>query len=102
MNSYIQVLSFITSFIYGILFYLLTKFNYYIIEKVNKVLKFIVTLVFIIDIVILYVYMMYKINNGYFHIYFVALVVLGFVLMYKCYKIFKDICIRYVNKFKRK
>ena len=102
MNSYIQLFSFLASFLYGMIFYLLSRFNYFILYNKNNIIKFIVTLVFIIDIVILYVYMMYKINNGYFHIYFVALVVLGFVLMYKCYKIFKDICIRYVNKFKRK
>ncbi len=102
MNSYIQLFSFLASFLYGMIFYLLSRFNCFILEKKNNISKFLVTLVFIIDIVILYVYMMYKINNGYFHIYFVILVILGFILMNKYYKIFKDICIRYVNKFKRK
>ena len=94
MNSFIQLLSFLVSFLYGMIFYLLSRFNYFILYNKNNIIKFIVTLVFIIDIVILYVYMMYKINNGYFHIYFVALVVLGFVLMYKCYNFFKNICLK--------
>lgn len=98
MNSYIQVLSLVISFIYGILFYLLTRFNYYILDKKHNILKFIVTLVFIVDIVIFYVYLMYKINNGYFHIYFVVMVILGFMLMNKCY----DFCKDYVKKLIKK
>ena len=33
MDSYIQVISLVVSFIYGVLFSLLTKFNYFIIEN---------------------------------------------------------------------
>ena len=102
MNSYIQVLSFIISFIYGIIFYLLTRFNNYILENKHKVLRFIITLVFIVDVVILYVYLMYKVNNGYFHIYFIIVVIIGFVIMNKFYDKLQKACKKYVKKIKKK
>ncbi len=102
MNSFIQFFSFLVSFLYGMIFYLLTKFNYYILSNKKGLVKFIVTLVFIIDIVILYIYIMYKINNGYFHIYFVIMVILGFVLMHRLYKYLQMLCKSCVNKIKKK
>ena len=102
MDSFIQVFSFGVSFLYGLLFYLLTRFNYFILEKKNNIIKFLVTLVFIIDIVILYVYLLYKINNGYFHIYFIIVVIIGFGIMNKFYKKIKNTCKKYVKKIKKK
>lgn len=102
MNSYIQVISFLISFLYGISFYLLTRFNNFILEGKRQFFKFLVTLVFIIDIVILYVYLMYKINSGNFHIYFCFVVVLGFILINKYYDNLKNICKKYVNVIKKK
>ena len=102
MDSFIQLLSFLASFLYGIIFYLLTKFNYFILDNKKGIVKFIITLVFIIDIVILYIYVMYRINNGYFHIYFVILVILGFILMHKLYKYLQMLCKSCVNKIKIK
>lgn len=102
MASNIQILSLLASFIYGVIFYLLTRFNYFIIESKKLLTKFMVTLVFIIDIVILYVYLMYKINNGYFHIYFVFMLILGYILMYKCYNSIKVFCKNSVKKIKKK
>lgn len=102
MNSFVQIVSFGVSLIYGMSFYLLTKFNYFIVEKKNNFLKFIVTFVFIIDMVILYVYLMYKINNGYFHIYFIIVVVLGFILMANLFNRLKKLCQKCVNKIRKK
>ncbi len=102
MDSYIQVISFLLSFMYGILFYLLTRFNNYILENKHKFFGFLVTLVFIVDIVILYVYLMYKINSGNFHIYFSIVVVLGFISMHKFYDRLKVFCKKYVNIIKNK
>ena len=52
MNSYVQVLSFLVSFIYGIVFYLFARFNKFILSNKNNVIKLLVTLVFVIDIFI--------------------------------------------------
>lgn len=81
MNSYVQVLSFLVSFIYGIVFYLFARFNKFILSNKNNVIKLLVTLVFVIDMVILYIYIMYKVNFGMIHPYFVAVVLVGYIFM---------------------
>lgn len=81
MNSYVQVFSFLVSFIYGIVFYLFARFNKFILSNKNNVIKLLVTLVFVIDMVILYIYIMYKVNFGMIHPYFVAVVLVGYIFM---------------------
>lgn len=83
MNSFIQLESFIVSFIYGIIFCLLSIFNKYILINKNILINFIITLIFIIDIVLLYIFIMYKINNGIIHPFFIITVLLGFITCYK-------------------
>lgn len=102
MDSYIQVLSFVLSFAYGIVFYLLAKFNYFILDNKNAFIKFLVTFVFIIDVVVIYVYLMYRLNNGNFHIYFVGLVIIGFLFIANFYEKLKKLCKKCVNKLKYK
>lgn len=95
MNSYVQVLSFVISFIYGLVFYLLSYANKVMINNKNNVVKLLITLVFVIDMVILYIYIMYKINFGMIHPYFVAVVFIGYIVMMftldKCILLFKNI-----------
>ncbi len=95
MNSYVQVLSFVVSFIYGLVFYLLSYVNKIMINNKNNVIKLLITLVFVIDMVILYIYIMYKINYGMIHPYFVAVVFIGYIVMMftfdKCILCFKNI-----------
>ena len=82
MTSNIQLLSLFVSFIYGILFYFLTKVNFLIINKLSNRIQFIITFIYTIDMVIIYSIIMYKINNGYLHIYFIAMVLIGFIITY--------------------
>lgn len=96
MNSYVQVISFLVSFIYGIAFYLFARFNKFMLSNKNNVIKLLVTLVFVIDMVILYIYLMYKINFGIIHPYFVLVVILGFFFMLKTY----EKCKKYVKMIK--
>ena len=93
MNSLVQVVSFLVSFVYGIVIYLLSRFNKYILINKKTFFKLIITLVFIIDMVILYIYILYRINHGYFHIYVVTNVF---------YKKIKKICKMFVKKKKKK
>ncbi len=102
MTSYIQIISFLISFIYGIFFYLLSRFNKYILDNKNKLITLIITTIFIIDIVILYIYIIYKINHGYFHIYFLITVIIGFSLTNIYYYKLKNICKIYVKKILKK
>lgn len=71
MNSYVQVISLLVSFIYGIVFYILSKFNKYIISNKNNIVKLLVTTVYVVDMVIIYIFIMYKINFGNIHPYFI-------------------------------
>ena len=45
MNSYVQVISFLVSFIYGIVFYLFARFNKVMLSNKDNVIKFLITLV---------------------------------------------------------
>ena len=84
MNSCVQVISLLVSFIYGIVFYILSKFNKYIISNKNNIVKLLVTTVYVVDMVIIYIFIMYKINFGNIHPYFIISLILGFVLSIKC------------------
>lgn len=84
MNSYVQVISLLVSFIYGIVFYILSNFNKYIISNKNNIVKLLVTTVYVVDMVIIYIFIMYKINFGNIHPYFIISLILGFVLSIKC------------------
>lgn len=89
MSGLVQIISLGISFFYGIFFYLANKVNELMIDKKNYFIKVLVTLVFIIDVVILYIYIMYKVNNGNIHPYFIALVIIGYVVMNINYKYLK-------------
>lgn len=84
MNSYIQLISLVVSFIFGFVFYILSRVNKYILNNKNNVIKLLVTIVFVIDMVFIYIFIMYKINFGVMHPYFIILLILGFVLSIKC------------------
>ena len=78
MNSTMQLISFIVSFFYGVIFYYLSLFNFKIIEGLKKYLQNIITFIFVIDIIIIYIIIIYNLNKGYFHIYFIFTVFIGF------------------------
>lgn len=103
MNSYLQLFSFFISFIYGAIFFLLTRLNFYFIEKLSNHLKMFITFVFVIDIVIIYSLIMYKVNNGNLHIYFVCMVLIGFLTAYltKIDNIIKNFINSIVKKCKK-
>jgi len=78
MNSNMQLLSFFISFLYGIIFYFLTLINFKLIENLKKYIQHILTFVYVIDMVIIYIIIFYNLNKGYFHIYFIMIVYVGF------------------------
>ena len=77
--------------IYGIFFYYLTTINYKLIIKTNIIIKNIVTIIYVLDITIIYVILLYKINNGYFHLYFILMVIIGYIFGYIISKIYVNI-----------
>ena len=65
-----------------IFFYFLTVLNFYLIKDLKLYLKHILTFVYVIDMTIIYILIIYKFNKGYFHLYFITMVLLGFCLAY--------------------
>ncbi len=84
MSSSLQLVSFLFSFLFGVVFSFLTSVNNYVLQDKSKIVKCFITGVFVLDIVLLYVYMMYKINMGILHIYFIMVLVLGYIGAVKC------------------
>ena len=80
MNLKIQVFSFLFSFIYGVILFFLFKSQYRLLFSRNRKRKVIYNGVFCIGISIIYFILMYFINNGIVHLYFLLLIVFGFLL----------------------
>lgn len=75
MSVKLQILCIVASFIYGIFIKLCNLFN-----KRNNILT---DLFYVYDLVILYIIIIYKINLGIFHIYFIFFIIIGYVFMSK-------------------
>lgn len=80
MSSKLQLLTFLFSFIYGIIFYYLTVFNFKLIGQEKKWFQHFITVIYVLDIIIIYTIIIYKLNHGYFHIYFIIMVLFGFLI----------------------
>lgn len=89
MDYKLQLLSLLVSFIYGIFFYFTSVLNFRIIKKCHKIFKYIITFIYMLDISILYVSIMYKVNNGYIHGYFLIMLLCGFIIGYRLLKVLK-------------
>lgn len=99
MNSVNQIISFIVSFLYGFIFFLLTKVNFYLTEQLKNIIKNIITVIFVLDMIFLYILILYKINGGYFHIYFIVTVVFGYIISFGFYKkFFSKINVKHIFK----
>lgn len=92
MDYKIQIISFLCSFLYGNFFYLTSVFHYRLIFNRSSIIKYFITIVYTFDIALLYVLLMYKINYGVIHIYFVLILFLGFFVASVYSKKFKKIC----------
>lgn len=81
MNSYIQLISLISSFVYGILLFYLNKFNYKLIKDKNFISKIFISVLYVFNVSMIYVCFLYRLNNGILHIYNVLFIVLGYILI---------------------
>lgn len=76
----LQIYCLLFSLIYGFIFYFLTLLNKKYLY--NNKASIIIDMLFIIDNVLLYFIILRYINNGIFHIYFLFIIILGFLLGY--------------------
>lgn len=81
MNSYVQVICLVVSFLYGIILYYLNTFNYRILRNKNIVVKVCGSILYILNATLLYILFLYKINYGMLHIYFILFMIFGYVLI---------------------
>ena len=86
MTSKIQLITLGISLIYGFLFYYLYKINYKIIKGKKRFYQSLITILFMYNIVLIYIIIIFKINNGIFHPYFFIMMILGFYLNVKLTK----------------
>lgn len=78
MDAKTQIIVLIFSYFYGFFFYYLSNINKKIINKKNKLYRSLITILFMYNIVLIYIIITYKINNGKFHPYFFIMILLGF------------------------
>ena len=100
MNSYIQVYLVFISFIFGFIFYLLARFNMWIIHNFSTFLKYLITFIFVIDMVFIYIYIVFSINRGIFHFYYSLLIFLGYYIALKIYPRILNKCQIILKKLK--
>ena len=86
MSANLQLICFLVSFLYGILFGLLTKLHFSLINKYHQIFQ-----IFIIDIILGYILIMYNLNAGIFHIYFFIFILGGYLLSFLILKYLKKI-----------
>ena len=79
----LQIKALIVSFIYGIIISYLIKLQYKYLFPKKYILQIIVDMLFVFDIFLLYFLILKYINNGAFHIYFLFIIIIGYVLGYK-------------------
>lgn len=80
MNLNIQIISFVSSFIYGFLFYyLLELFNKFIKGKKN-LFNIVFSFFFVLLNALLYFLILLFVNNGYVHVYFLLSILWGYLL----------------------
>ena len=80
MSIKIQIYSIIISFIYGYFFSRVLDYNLNFVKRYNKIWQIIINIVFINNFAIFYVWLLYKINGGIFHYYFIMSLVGGLLL----------------------
>ena len=81
MNLNIQLFSFTFSLIFGIfLYFLLEWFNMF--NNRNKIIvKILLSLIFVLTLSLLYFIVLLYINNGYLHVYFLILIMVGYIIV---------------------
>ncbi len=86
MDAKTQIIILLYSFFFGFIFYYLAKLNNWIIKNKKKLFRSIITILFMYNIVLIYIISIYKINNGKFHIYFLLMIILGYFIGYSFMK----------------
>lgn len=90
MENQVQLLSFLVSFLYGIMFSFCSRYHYKMVYSLKNVMRYIITFLFILDASLFYILILYYINYGVIHIYFLFVTFAGYLL--------EKVLFRYVKK----
>ena len=80
MDYQLQLISFLVSFLFGLFFSFTSRVHYQFVFSLKKISKYVLTFLFILDISLFYILLLYYINHGVVHIYFVCVTLIGYVL----------------------
>lgn len=83
MKLNVQIYSFLFSFLFGCGFYFLLDVFNRIVDRLNMILKVLISFVFIMMVGIVYFIMLLYINNGVVHVYFLLMILVGYIFVYK-------------------
>lgn len=86
MDLKIQIISLIFSFLYGIFLFIIFKLEYKCIFLLKKRYQIICNFIYCIVFSLLYFFLLLFINNGSLHLYFLLLIIFGFLLSYQLSK----------------
>lgn len=86
MDAKTQIIVLLFSYIYGFFFFYLAYLNKKIINSKQKIYRSLITILFMYNIVLLYIIIIFKINNGKFHPYLFIMIILGFYSGFKLTK----------------
>lgn len=100
MDSFLQLKTLLFSFFFGMFFFYLAKYNLYLTKSMKVISKYIITLIFVIDGALLYIYLLFKINQGRFHIYFFIMFALGYWVMLLLHQKIVKLCKVLLKKVK--
>ena len=104
MDAKTQIIVLLFSYLFGLVFYPLYLLNKNLIKDCYRSSKSFITILFMYNIVLIYLICLYKLNQGIFHIYFLILLILGFISSYHFLKkMLKNVKIRnFLAKIKKK
>ena len=78
MDYRIQLMSFLVSFLFGIFFSFISRFHYDLVYSLKAFMRYLLSFLFILDISLLYVLLLYYVNHGVLHFYFLCVTFLGY------------------------
>lgn len=81
MSSYVQFISLLSSFVYGIIIYYLNRFNVKIISDKNILFKILISGLYLFNMSLIYVCFLYWLNSGVLHIYNIFFMLTGYILI---------------------
>jgi len=104
MDAKTQLIILTFSYQYGFILYYLIFINNRVIKNMKSIYRSIITILFMYNIVLIYIISIFKINNGNFHIYFFIMITLGYISNIKVTKkLANNVKIRkFIENFKPK